>query len=128
MSTFGADVNGLTDGLTDDDVREILRLIDESELDELHIETADFRLHVSQGCGWRRSLGRSSVDGRQRGFSSRTPEHPAPQPSRRRADGLPRSTSPMLGTFYRAEAPGRGALRRGRHRGGAGHDRLPSSR
>ena len=32
--------------LTDDDVRDILRLIDESELDELLIETADFRLHV----------------------------------------------------------------------------------
>ena len=33
-------------GLTDDDVREILRIIDESELDELRIETPDFRLHV----------------------------------------------------------------------------------
>ena len=35
--------------LTDDDVREILRLIDESELDELRIETADFKLHVVRG-------------------------------------------------------------------------------
>ena len=32
--------------LSDDDVREILRLIDESELDELLIETGDFKLHV----------------------------------------------------------------------------------
>ena len=35
--------------LTDDDVREILRLIDESELDELRIETAEFKLHVVRG-------------------------------------------------------------------------------
>src|SRR3954453_516541 len=36
-------------GLTDEDVREILRIIDESELDELRIETPDFRLHVRRG-------------------------------------------------------------------------------
>ena len=34
--------------LTDDDVREILRIIDESELDELSIETDGFSLHVTQ--------------------------------------------------------------------------------
>ena len=32
--------------LSDDDVREILRLIDESELDELRIETDGLSLHV----------------------------------------------------------------------------------
>ena len=35
--------------LTDDDVREILRIIDESELDELSIETEGFSLHVRKG-------------------------------------------------------------------------------
>ena len=35
--------------LTDDDVREILRLIDESDLAELRIETAGFKLHVVRG-------------------------------------------------------------------------------
>ena len=35
--------------LDDDDVREILRLIDESELDELRIETEGFSLHVVRG-------------------------------------------------------------------------------
>ena len=40
--------------LSDDDVREILRLIDESELDELRIETESFSLHVRKGGGrWR---------------------------------------------------------------------------
>ncbi len=35
--------------LTDDDVREILRIIDESGLDELRIETAGLSLHVLRG-------------------------------------------------------------------------------
>jgi acetyl-CoA carboxylase biotin carboxyl carrier protein len=35
--------------LSDDDVREILRIIDESDLDELRIDTESFRLHVLRG-------------------------------------------------------------------------------
>jgi acetyl-CoA carboxylase biotin carboxyl carrier protein len=35
--------------LSDEDVREILRLIDESKLDELRVETAEFKLHVVRG-------------------------------------------------------------------------------
>ena len=35
--------------LNDDDVREILRIIDESELDELRIETGELSLHVVRG-------------------------------------------------------------------------------
>jgi acetyl/propionyl-CoA carboxylase alpha subunit len=35
--------------LSDDDVREILRIIDESELDELRIETDGLSLHVLRG-------------------------------------------------------------------------------
>src|SRR3954469_1232951 len=68
-------------GLTDEDVREILRIIDESELDELRIETAGFRLHVRR-------------DGAA----------PALQPPAPTADGT--IAAPMVGTFYRASAPG----------------------
>ena len=69
-------------GLTDDDVREILRLVDESELDELRVETNGFTLHVL----------------RDKDESVEAATAPA-------SDG---STvdSPMLGTFYRAPAPG----------------------
>ncbi len=35
--------------LTDDDVREILRIIDESGLDELRVETGELSLHVVRG-------------------------------------------------------------------------------
>jgi acetyl-CoA carboxylase biotin carboxyl carrier protein len=68
--------------LSDDDVREILRLIDESELDELRIETAEFRLHV------------------QRAGTA------APAPAPASTDGARTIAAPMPGTFYRAERPG----------------------
>jgi biotin carboxyl carrier protein len=67
-------------GLTDDDVREILRLIDESALAELRIETDGFTLHVRK-------------DGAA-----------APQAAEPAAGGT--IDAPMLGTFYRAPAPG----------------------
>lgn len=74
--------------LTDDDVREILRLIDESELDELRIETADFKLHVV------------------RGEAAIAPMPAAAEPARS-ADGAAATiAAPMPGTFYRAEGPG----------------------
>jgi acetyl-CoA carboxylase biotin carboxyl carrier protein len=76
--------------LTDDDVREILRLIDESELAELRIETAEFKLHVVRG-------------------EAAAPEQAAPAAAEPApaADGAARTiAAPMPGTFYRAEGPG----------------------
>jgi acetyl-CoA carboxylase biotin carboxyl carrier protein len=88
--------------LSDDDVREILRIIDESELDELLVETDGFRLHVRRG-----GEGPRTAEGGPR--TAETPAAaPTPPPSAVRtppSDGLA-ITSPMLGTFYRAEAPG----------------------
>jgi acetyl-CoA carboxylase biotin carboxyl carrier protein len=72
-------------GLTDDDVREILRIIDESELDELRIDTPGFQLHVRRGGA---------------------PPPVAEAPVEAAADGIATIESPMLGTFYRANAPG----------------------
>src|SRR5690242_346949 len=79
--------------LTDEDVREILRLIDESDLDELHIETENFVLHVSKGAGGAAP-------------PTRTPERPEQPRSEPSSDGAHTIDSPMLGTFYRAERPG----------------------
>ena len=73
-------------GLTDEDVREILRIIDESELDELRIETDGLSLHVIR-------------DG------TRAVAAPPPAPAAPAADGLT-IAAPMIGTFYRAPAPG----------------------
>jgi acetyl-CoA carboxylase biotin carboxyl carrier protein len=74
--------------LDDDDVREILRLIDESELDELQVESQGFSLHVVRGSATAAGL------------------EPAPSASEADVDGVVTIESPMLGTFYRAEAPG----------------------
>jgi acetyl-CoA carboxylase biotin carboxyl carrier protein len=67
--------------LSDDDVREILRIIDESDLDELRIETGELSLHVVR-------------DGAA-----------APPPARASAEA-DAIVAPMLGTFYRSPAPG----------------------
>ena len=79
-------------GLTDDDVREILRIIDESDLDELRIETPEFRLHVRRG-----GAPAPDPDG--------TSERPPPVTAET-ANGVATIDAPMLGTFYRASAPG----------------------
>jgi len=81
--------------LTDDDVREILRIIDESDLDELLIETEGFSLHVSKGG----SVASPPAEPQQ------PATEPVTEPVTEPADGLT-ITSPMLGTFYRAESPG----------------------
>ena len=84
-------------GLTDDDVREILRIIDESELDELLIETDGFSLHVTKG-----SAEPALSAPRPASAPTSTPA-PGEAPSDNGAITIP---SPMLGTFYRAESPG----------------------
>jgi acetyl-CoA carboxylase biotin carboxyl carrier protein len=83
--------------LTDDDVREILRLIDESELDELRIETAGFKLHVVRG-------GAAAPQAEAPAAAESAAPAAAPPPA---ADGASATiAAPMPGTFYRAEGPG----------------------
>jgi len=72
--------------LTDDDVSEILRIIDESELDELRIETDGLSLHVVRN-----------------GAAPAAAETAAVEATAATGDTI---DSPMLGTFYRAPAPG----------------------
>jgi acetyl-CoA carboxylase biotin carboxyl carrier protein len=83
--------------LSDDDVREILRIIDESELDELRIETEGLSLHVLRG-----------------GAPASEPElEPKPEPRAQETLAAPdvpsdalTIASPTIGVFYRAPAPG----------------------
>jgi acetyl-CoA carboxylase biotin carboxyl carrier protein len=97
-------------GLTDDDVREILRIIDESELDELRIETPDFRLHVRRGGAPPVEVAAepASAPMRERAAAA-APEPAAPAQAAAEsasANGAATIDAPMLGTFYRASAPG----------------------
>jgi acetyl-CoA carboxylase biotin carboxyl carrier protein len=87
--------------LDDDDVREILRLIDESELDELLIDTPDLQLHV------RRGGARAEADPAP-GPEPAAPIEPGPAApvSADGAGSVHTVESPLLGVFYRASAPG----------------------
>ncbi|MGH3137361.1 MAG: acetyl-CoA carboxylase biotin carboxyl carrier protein [Gaiellaceae bacterium] len=80
--------------LSDDDVREILRLIDESDVEELRVETEEFSLHVVRG-------GAAAVPHEVAAPAPAGVETPAPA-----HDALQTVAAPMLGTFYRAQAPG----------------------
>jgi biotin carboxyl carrier protein len=82
--------------LSDDDVREILRIIDESDLSELRIETEGFSLHVVKG---ERRLDRPP--------RPEDPGRPEVTEPTSKDDGRVPIPAPMLGTFYRAEAPGK---------------------
>ena len=73
--------------LSEDDIREILRLIDESDVAELQVETETFSLYVR-----RRDTAASPAD-----------SEPIPEAA---TDGAITIVAPMLGIFYRAEAPG----------------------
>jgi acetyl-CoA carboxylase biotin carboxyl carrier protein len=87
--------------LSDEDVREILRLIDESDVAELRIEVEGLSLHVLRG----EAVGRSEVGGR-RSEASTPSDLPPPASQPASANGAATIDAPMLGTFYRAEAPG----------------------
>jgi acetyl-CoA carboxylase biotin carboxyl carrier protein len=98
--------------LSDEDVREILRIIDESDLAELQIETEGFALYVRKGGGDAEASGRPRVrhvtERGNEGHSPGGPEASAPPAAATEtSDGLVTIPAPMLGTFYRAEAPGK---------------------
>jgi acetyl-CoA carboxylase biotin carboxyl carrier protein len=87
--------------LSDEDVREILRIIDESDLDELRIESEGFVLHVLKGgADPGRTIGEATSSP-----ASTTDAHAAPGTDAP-ANGTVAIEAPMLGTFYRAEGPG----------------------
>jgi acetyl-CoA carboxylase biotin carboxyl carrier protein len=85
--------------LSHDDVKEILRLIDESDVDELRVETEGFSLHVVR----RGAAPRDGDQPAREGDGRMRVGEPSADPA---ADELLTVPSPMLGTFYRAESPG----------------------
>jgi acetyl-CoA carboxylase biotin carboxyl carrier protein len=95
--------------LTDEDVREILRIIDESQLDELRIDMPEFRLHVRRG-GAPPPAPPDVAPAPQRRAEPAPAAAPAapkpPGPAAASANGAATIDAPMLGTFYRASAPG----------------------
>jgi acetyl-CoA carboxylase biotin carboxyl carrier protein len=104
--------------LTDEDVREILRLLDESPYDELKLETDRFKLTLRKSgeTSWMRK-GAPMQAFEPQAPGPRSPEPRLPEP-RSRAPAGPAVAAPavngeirdirppMPGTFYRAPSPG----------------------
>jgi len=84
--------------LSPEDVKEILRLIDESEFDEFELETPRFSVRFS-----RRGAEASET------LAGALPA-PDPAPSAPSTSGLVDVPAPMVGTVYRAPAPGEPAF------------------
>jgi len=86
--------------LSDEDVREILRLIDESGVDELRIDSEGLSLHVRRGGG-------PPLEEPVAAAEAPAPAAPEPAPAPASSNGHAEIVAPMLGTFYRQEAPGK---------------------
>ena len=93
--------------LTNDDVQDILQVLDGLPYDELHLETARFRLSLrrqpdgawtqaSEVLGAPGSAAASLADG----------HHPEPSAAAGAEPGLAEIRAPLVGTFYRAPRPG----------------------
>jgi acetyl-CoA carboxylase biotin carboxyl carrier protein len=93
--------------LTPDDVRDVLRVLDSSGLDELHLELADLTVTLRRegASGWtaeQQVLRRPVLVG-----GAEAGDVAGPQPARAAVpDGLVAVHPPLLGTFYRAPKPG----------------------
>src|SRR5437763_11284573 len=77
--------------LSDEDVRQILQIIDDSDLAEIKVETDGFSLYV-------RRSGAAPAP--------RTPSADNHERAVRATENLLTIEAPTLGTFYRAEGPG----------------------
>lgn len=99
--------------LTNDDVQEILRLLDGSDYDELHLQTDRFALSLKRSNtrpgGWgreTRTLGEASVTQLQEAELPQQEQATEPSATDATRDGLLEIRTPMVGTFYRAPKPG----------------------
>jgi acetyl-CoA carboxylase biotin carboxyl carrier protein len=77
--------------LSPDDVKEILRLVDESQFDEFELETPRLTIRFRRG---------------ETALPSTAARPARPARPAEASNGLVDVTAPMVGTFYRAAAPG----------------------
>jgi acetyl-CoA carboxylase biotin carboxyl carrier protein len=89
--------------ISDDDVRDILRLLDTLPYAEMHLETESFRLSL------RRTADGEWTQATQVRSADPTPVEPVADEEETPAverEGLLAVRAPLLGTFYRAPRPG----------------------
>ena len=91
--------------LTEQDVREILRIVDTAGKREIRVETEGFSLHVIRDGGGEAIASSGAAPAVRAATPAAAPAAAAPAVPTA-DDTLVTVESPMLGIFYRAEAPG----------------------
>jgi acetyl-CoA carboxylase biotin carboxyl carrier protein len=93
--------------LTPDDVRDVLRVLDSSGLDELHLELADLTLTVRRegAAGWTAEQHVRRAPRVEQAVAPAVAVE-APPAAAEVGEGLVAVHPPLLGTFYRAPQPG----------------------
>lgn len=88
-------------------VRELIHMMSENGLTELEVEREGFRVRLKRG-GESAAAAASAAAPSPAAGPGAAPGHPAPAPAAvpDAGAGLLRIASPMVGTFYRARAPG----------------------
>ena len=109
--------------LTEDEVIQILKLVEESRFDELHLEMGDLKLHVRKGGCMTSDISmppsqitvpmkpvaevkKGAESGRIMVREERVPQAPAEKVSTTPEENLVPIKAPMLGTFYQRPSPG----------------------
>lgn len=103
------------EGINQDDVIQILRMLEESTFDELHLEMDGLKLAVSKS-GKKRGLSEGATSEGGKSTESKTQEESTVRIEQEKPeipklpdweeDGFVAIKAPMLGTFYRAPKPG----------------------
>ncbi len=94
-----------------EDVKEFIRLIHETDINELHVETASMKVNIRKGLFKEAPV--FGAFGSDRPAAANTTQEekgavgllPAPEPDKGRPANLVEVAAPMVGTFYRAPAP-----------------------
>lgn len=88
--------------LTQDDVREIIRLLDDSPFDELEVQSDRMKLTLrrASGAGWTQETRSGPAEAPSQAAAAAGPAAVALAP------GQIAVTAPLVGTFYRAPKPG----------------------
>ena len=90
--------------LSNDDVQELLQLLDSAEFDEMHLDTDSFSVSFTRTAGgWTRES-RSKREPNVVGAA--TPGSERVEAVHEVIEGLTNVHAPLMGTFYRAPAPG----------------------
>lgn len=92
--------------LTHKDVAEILKIIDESDVDELVIENDGFKITIVRSIGEGGARVEAVAEAAAEGVGSPVPAKPAPRAAAaRKRSGMVEVTTPMSGIFYRKPSP-----------------------